>query len=454
MERDARHAGSFLVTALAFVLALAAPSLARAQDAGVAEVADRSVVEAAEALRRTPVFVAEDASPTISEEEAEQLREQILRGGGGPLYIAILPEAALAEAGGDPSGVLAELRRRIGRPGTYAVVAGGRFRAGSDVLPRGRAGELATEAFQARQQDGVAATLSDFVNRVAAERRGEPASDRDTDGDGIGAGPIVVLAGVGGLIGFFALRRRRRKNSEFLRVRDEAERDLVALAEDVQALDDDVEAAGADRRARDEYQAALAAYEEASSSFDRAKTAEELAPVSSRIEEGRYHMAAARAILAGEPVPERRPPCFFDPRHGPSVRDVMWAPDGVAPRPVPACAADALRVEEGLEPQAREIEIGGRRRPYWDAPAYYGPWAGGYYGGFGTGGLFTGLLIGSILGGAFAGPAWGYGDGGGDAGDFGGGDFGGGDFGGGDFGGGDFGGGDFGGGDFGGGGDF
>jgi hypothetical protein len=416
------------------------------------DVAEPGVVEAADALRETPVFVAEDASPTISEEEAERLRDQILRADAGPVYIAILPEAALAEAGGDPFGVLTELRRRVGQPGTYAVVAGGRFRAGSDVLPRGRAGELATEAFRARRQAGVAATLSDFVDRVAAERRGDPAPG-DTDEDGIGAGPVVVLAGVGGLIGFFALRRRRRKNVEFRRVRDEAERDLVALAEDVQALDHDVEAAGADRRAREEYQAALAAYEEANSAFDRAKNAEELAPVSSRIEEGRYHMAAARALLAGEPVPERRPPCFFDPRHGPSTRDVMWAPGSGAPRPVPACEADALRVEEGLEPEAREIEIGGRRRPYWDAPAYYGPWAGGYYGGLGAGGLFTGLLVGSMLGGAFAGPAWGHGNEvGGDAGDLGGGGFGGGDFGGGDFGGGGFGGGDFGGGDFGGGG--
>ena len=105
---------------------------------------------------------------------------------------------------------------------------------------------------------------------------------------------------------------------------------------------------------------------------------------------------------------------------------------------------------DGLEPESRQVAgVGGRMTPYWNAPGYYGPWAGGYFGGFPMGGLFTGLLLGSWLGGGWGGyPVYVGGDAGG--GDGGGGD-GGGDWGGGgDFGGGDFGGGDFGGGDFGG----
>jgi hypothetical protein len=154
-------------------------------------------------------------------------------------------------------------------------------------------------------------------------------------------------------------------------------------------------------------------------------------------------MASAKARLAGEEPPERRPPCFFDPRHGPSVRDVEWAPPGGELRPVPACAADALRVEEGEEPESREVLAGGRRTPYWNAGPAYGPWAGGFYGAT-AGALLPMLFVGSMLGSGFG---WGDEGGGGDD-DFDG--FGGGDFGGGggDFGGGDFGGGDFGGGDF------
>ena len=69
---------------------------------------------------------------------------------------------------------------------------------------------------------------------------------------------------------------------------------------------------------------------------------------------------SARARLEGREPPERRSPCFFDPRHGPSSRDVEWAPPGGAPRMVPACEADAQRVERGEDPETREVT---RRRP-------------------------------------------------------------------------------------------
>jgi hypothetical protein len=80
------------------------------------------------------------------------------------------------------------------------------------------------------------------------------------------------------------------------------------------------------------------------------------------------------------------------------------------------------------------ITLGGSQRPYWNAPASYGPWAGGYfgrYGGMGGGGIFPDLLAGSPLGGALGyglgeEMAEGYDDVGG-GGDFGGGG-GGGDF--------------------------
>ena len=122
-----------------------------------------------------------------------------------------------------------------------------------------------------------------------------------------------------------------------------------------------------------------------------------------------------------------------EPNSGtPSSREVMWAPEYGEPRPVPACEADAQRVELGEDPHAREVMIGGRRVPYWNAGPMYAPFAGGF---FGTG-LLPGLMLGTMLGSAWdTDPMIG--------GDFGGGDFGAGDFGGGDFGGGDFGGGDF-----------
>jgi hypothetical protein len=146
-------------------------------------------------------------------------------------------------------------------------------------------------------------------------------------------------------------------------------------------------------------------------------------------------MAVADALADGRPPPERTPPCFFDPRHGPSSREVEWAPAGGAPRLVPACEADAQRVERGEEPQSRQVMVGGAMTPYWAAPPVFG----GYFGGF-----LPGLLLGEMLMGG-----WGWGGYGAGPVDTGGSGFDGGDFGGGGFGGGDFGGG---GGDFGGGG--
>ena len=104
-------------------------------------------------------------------------------------------------------------------------------------------------------------------------------------------------------------------------------------------------------------------------------------------------MECARARLEGREPPERRPPCFFDPRHGPSARDVEWTPEGGRPREVPACEADAQRVERGLLPEAREVTLGGRTMPYYAAGPMYAPFAGGFFGG----GLLPGLLIGSMF---------------------------------------------------------
>jgi hypothetical protein len=227
-------------------------------------------------------------------------------------------------------------------------------------------------------------------------------------------------------------------------VKAAAHDDLIALADDVQKLEQPVEA---NASAKHEYEQALEDYGKATDAFDRARQTKELESVAGSLEEGRYHMAAAQALLAGRKPPERRPPCFFDPRHGPSAREVEWAPPGGVKRKVPACEADAQAVERGREPASREVVAGGHRVPYWNAPPYFGPWAGGYFMPFGGTGFLSGLFVGELLGGAYGG--WGYGSwgGSGSAGGFGSWSGGGSDFGGGmSFGGGDFGGG--GGGDF------
>jgi hypothetical protein len=406
-------------------------------------------------LRSSPVYVDPGADLAISSADQDRLREKIDGAGAGPVYFAILPAAAELEAGGSPDGVLQALHDALGRKGTYAAVIGKHFRAGSDVLAKGAAGRLATEALDAHRGEGVTATLLDFVDRVATERRGGSSGGGGGGGDGgpgAGGSALIALLVAGGAIFLVGrgVRKRRQNQAELAEVKAAAHDDLIALADDVQKYEQPVES---NPQAKAQYTQALDSYDKASGSYDRATQPQQLEAVTTALEEGRYHMTSAEAILVGHQPPERRAPCFFDPRHGPSTRDVEWAPPGGTSRKVPACEADAQVVERGAQPASREVMAGGRMVPYWNAPPYFGPWAGGYFMPFGGTGFLSGLFLGELLGGAYGG--WGYGSwgGAGTPGGFGswdsGAGAGGGDFGGGmSFGGGDFGGGGGGGGDF------
>ena len=280
---------------------------------------------------------------------------------------------------------------------------------------------------------------------------------------------LLVLLGGGAAVAYAVSNRRKQREADeaLASVKKVAEEDVTRLGEDVAALDNDVAGRPLDEATRQDYRRALDAYDGAKLALDAMRRPEDARGVTEALEDGRYAVATVRARLNGEPLPTRRPPCFFNPQHGPSTEDVEWAPPGGQPRPVPVCAADAERVRAGAEPDARKVLVGSERRNYWEAGPQYAPYAAGYFSPFAMSGLLPGVLLGAALGGGFgnwdgsyasgydAGQAdgggeggdGGGGDGGGDAGGDAGGDFGGGDGGGwgGDFGGGGF---DFGGGDF------
>src|SRR3954469_14262908 len=339
-----------MALAIALLMLLVFAPSAAAQD---------DIQAAAEALRRDPVYVAPGAE-LAGQIDADALREKIHSSGASPMYVAVLP----GDAAASPDEALTALHDAVGLRGTYAVVAGRSFRTGSD-LPR-----VAAEASAAAQShDDVQGALEDFTGRVGDMRAGrQPSGSGGGGGSGsFGIVLLVLLAGVGGMLLLSRRRRRREQADELAEVKENTRDDLVALGEDIRALDLDVQMPNADPAAKQDYAAAVDAYDRANRVFETARTAEDLRPAAEALEEGRYAMTAAKARLEGRPPPERRAPCFFDPRHGPSSRDVLWAPPDGAPRPVPACEADAQRVERGLDPQAREVLIGGRRVPYWDA---------------------------------------------------------------------------------------
>lgn len=260
-------------------------------------------------------------------------------------------------------------------------------------------------------------------------------------------------------------QQRETAAHELAGVKQTADEDVTQFGEELQRLDSELAGNELDEGTRQDYQRALDDYDDAKQSLDAVTEAEQIRHVAEILEDGRYAVACVRARVAGEELPARRPPCFFNPQHGPSARDVLWTPERGAPRDVPACALDAERVERGAEPDSRKVMLGAQRVPYWQAGPAYAPWTAGYFAASGImPALFMGTMMGMVFSGGFDGSYdQGYSDGqdsgdsGGDGGDSGGGDGGGGD--GGDYsasgdgggwdGGGDFGGGDFGGGDFG-----
>ena len=237
-----------------------------------------------------------------------------------------------------------------------------------------------------------------------------------------------------------------------------AQEDVTRFGEELQRLDGDVAMSTTDEAMLQDWQRALDSYESASRSLELLQDPDEIRHVTAALEDGRYAVACVRARREGLPLPTRRPPCFFNPAHGPSSVDVEWAPPGGQQRQIPVCPADADRLSQGAEPDVRTVPQGAGRVPYWQAGPAYSPWASGYFGAYAASGLLPGFLLGSLLASSWDGtPVDGFdtgdtgSDGGGDAGGGDGGGDAGGDTGGGDGGGwgGDSGGFDFGG-DFGG----
>ena len=97
-------------------------------------------------------------------------------------------------------------------------------------------------------------------------------------------------------------------------------------------------------------------------------------------------------------MPERRPPCFFNPAHGPAQTDVEWAPLGGVAREIPVCLADANRLAQGAEPEARMVRSGSKIVPWYEAGPHYAAYALGYYGAWATDGMFPVFVLGTTVG--------------------------------------------------------
>lgn len=224
---------------------------------------------------------------------------------------------------------------------------------------------------------------------------------------------VLLLLVLGGIVGVAVAagssskrRELARAEAELAPVKQLAQEDVTALGVELQQLDLDMAGRELDAGAHADYQRALDAYEAAKVAADQLDRPESVRHVTEILEDGRYAMACVRARVEGRPLPQRRPPCFFDPRHGLSVVDVAWTPPGGARRDVPACALDAERVRAGAEPDIRKVMVGSRRVPYWQGGRAYQPYAMGYFGTFGP---MDWMFMGMLFGGGFDGLGEGIG---------------------------------------------
>ncbi|CAM5443727.1 hypothetical protein [Streptomyces avidinii] len=435
------------------LLALAATALVAAPQASAAT----GVAAVGEALKQGPVYVAPGAEAQLSTAQADALAKKI-KDAGKPVFVAVLP--ATAEFPEDK--VLGAVRAETGITGLYAIRLGDGFDAGADraVMPTNAVRNL-TEAVKTGAPVDANTQLNNFVDQALTQvRGGAPASWGTTGADeGVPVGGLVALgavAVVGGGGAYAVVRRNRMKKEEarreaIARLGVVVDEDITAFGEELERLDFHPGEPGADDAMRGDYEQGLDSYDRAKQIMASVQYPEEVKGATQALEDGRFALATLDARRGGRPLPERRSPCFFDPRHGPSTEDASWAPAGGAARSVPVCTADAVRLRDGLDPAVRTVETDRGPRPYYDAGPAYGPWAGGYFGG----GILPGLLVGTMLGSMMSSPAYAADYGGGMGGGFEGGDVSGADFNPSDFGGGDFGGGGgFGGGGFDGGGGF
>ncbi len=157
---------------------------------------------------------------------------------------------------------------------------------------------------------------------------------------------------------------RQISREDLAGVKRAADEDVTEFGEELQRLDSDLGGRELDEGTRADYQRALDAYEDAKASAAAVTSGDEIRHVTEILGDGRYDVACVRARVEGKPLPARRPPCFFNPQHGPSSITVRWTPPGGTEREVAVCASDANRLARGEDPAVRMMRVGDRWVPF------------------------------------------------------------------------------------------
>ncbi|MFT3874548.1 MAG: hypothetical protein QM714_18190 [Nocardioides sp.] len=339
--------------------------------------------------------------------QVKRLAAQVKRKKDAPLRIWVLPLAPLQadpdEGYGDlnlayrPAALLQQLYSDVDREGTYAILYGGSgdhvgggfyayqwARGGTlyDVKAAVRHGiDCCAPDYQGMLQRFIADSDNPKHSRQVAEVIDDPGDD--------GGPPLMLIGalGVGAVVALSVLRgaRGRRTSSSPSEPESLDRADLEALRgplreeiEQVRQQIGSAETTTSEPTALAHATAARALLDRAHQSMITMASAGDARQVTQALADSRFELATLAAIRDGRPVPERTPPCFVDPRHGPSVATAAYPAAGVG-APVPVCAACQAQLAAGDEPVARTLLQGGVPTSHWLAAGPAWLYLNGYW---------------------------------------------------------------------------
>lgn len=364
--------------------------------------ADAYFDRAARELAQPGVYVDPEvvAEGRITRFEADEL-DRLAADTPGPVRVLVVPADALREEDPDdpeassygndiayPDADLpGQLYDRVGVDGTYLVLVD------ASSSSTGRSFN-ATQFAEERPFYQVEDAVDQAVDCCAPHYRSmivaflERAGDEQTN-----PWPIVgwVVGGGGALLGLLLggrrLLARRKEKAEDAEVADalrpSLQEEVIELETTVGALppasaSDPPSIADRTRQVLDLVEEARHRLDENDGSA-RMDTPAEVESVVLRLSDARYELVAIDALRRGEPVPQKTAPCFFDPRHGPSVAQAAYTPELGKEREVPVCARCRDELAAGQVPPTRTIRIGEQVKPYWDWNRYSRPYVNGYW---------------------------------------------------------------------------
>jgi len=174
--------------------------------------------------------------------------------------------------------------------------------------------------------------------------------------------------------------RRMELARNFRTSRKVANEDVTTFGEELTDLHVETLTTTIDDDMRADYQRALDSYETAKQRIHDATDEAGVTQTTTALEDGRFAMACVLARRDDRPPPDRRPPCFFNPTHGPAAVDLEWAPLGGVTREIPVCFGCEERLAAGERPDIRLVKWGNRHVPWFQSGKGYRSYVEGYYG--------------------------------------------------------------------------